>query len=232
MSDSSIPVADCFPGEGSSTIAAISSQVGRLDRIAKRLTDILLAVVAILLLAPLLIVVAVMVRLSTGKSPIYAHRRVGHKGLPFSCYKFCSMVDVTDEWFSAYLATHPEAAAEWKATRKLKHDPRVTRLGRILRESSVDELPQLFNVLMGDMSFVGPRPIMFAELEHYGAVALDYIALRPGLTGLWQVSGRSMLTYDERVRLDHSYMRSRSIVVDMLILVRTIPAVTRRAQTS
>lgn len=167
-----------------------------------------------------------------GKSPIYKHRRVGHKGLPFACYKFCSMIEVTDEWFSAYLATHPEAEAEWKMNRKLKHDPRITRLGRLLRESSVDELPQLFNVLKGDMSFVGPRPIVFAELELYGSVALDYISLRPGLTGLWQISGRSILTYAERVSLDQRYMRTRSILVDLLILIKTIPAVTRRAQTS
>lgn len=197
----------------------------------KRPIDMGFALVMIFLLCPLLVLIALTIRTS-GSRIIYAHRRVGRNGRPFSCYKFQTMRPDPDAILAAHLAGNVEAAEEWRATRKLKRDPRVTRLGQFLRETSLDELPQLFNVLRGDMSCVGPRPIVFAELHLYGAVACDYFSVRPGLTGLWQVSGRNSLTYEERVNLDRHYLRNRSLLFDLSILARTLPAVMRRAHTS
>ena len=181
---------------------------------------------------PLLITIALLVKTLVGSKCIYRHRRVGRHGLPFQCYKFQSMLPDADRILEAYLKESPEAALEWRTTHKLKNDPRITKLGRLLRATSLDELPQLFNILRGDMSCVGPRPIVFAELERYGASASMYFKVRPGLTGLWQVSGRSRLSYAERVALDRYYVTSRSMLVDLTILVRTVPAVMRLAQTS
>lgn len=203
----------------------------RLGDVSKRLMDVTLAGTILLLLVPLLLIITVTIRAS-GSSIIYAHRRVGRNGRAFSCYKFQTMLPDADSVLAAYLAANPVAALEWRDARKLKVDPRVTRVGRFLRETSLDELPQLFNVLKGDMSCVGPRPIVFAELQRYGSVARDYFAVRPGLTGLWQVSGRSSLSYDERVSLDRHYVRNRSLLFDLSIMLKTVPAVMRRTETS
>ena len=203
----------------------------RLGDVSKRSMDVTLAATVLLLLFPLLVLITLAIWAS-GSSIIYAHRRVGHKGRAFSCYKFRTMLPDAESVLAANLAENPIAALEWRDTRKLKYDPRVTRIGRILRETSLDELPQLFNVLKGDMSCVGPRPIVFAELQRYGAVARDYFAVRPGLTGLWQVSGRNSLSYDERVSLDRHYIRNRSFLFDVSIMLRTVPAVMRRTETS
>ena len=204
----------------------------KLDEAVKRWIDISLATILIVIFCPIFMFIAILVRVSTGSHPIYAHRRVGRNGLPFSCYKFKSMMELSEEAFMAYLEAHPAEAQEWNGNRKLKSDPRVTPLGRYLRTSSLDELPQLFNVLKGDMSFVGPRPIVFAELEKYGAVARDYFGHRPGVTGLWQISGRNLISYDERVKYDEFYLRHRSVWRDLVIMARTVPAVARRAQAS
>ena len=204
----------------------------RRDAFYKRMFDILVASTAIMFCAPLLIAIALLVKTLVGNKCIYRHRRVGRNGLPFHCYKFRSMLPDADHILEAHLKGSPEAALEWRTTHKLKNDPRITRFGRLLRATSLDELPQLFNILRGDMSCVGPRPIVFAELERYGASAGMYFKVRPGLTGLWQVSGRSRLSYAERVALDRYYVTSRSMLVDLTILVRTVPAVMRLAQTS
>jgi exopolysaccharide production protein ExoY len=155
---------------------------------------------------------------------IFSHRRIGHNGVAFNCYKFRTMIRNSDEFMRQYLAVNPDAAHEWATTRKLKRDPRVTALGNLLRRSSLDELPQFINVLRGEMSCVGPRPIVPEELKFYGASTSEYLRARPGLTGAWQVSGRSDTSYKERVALDCKYVREWSLRTDIVILLKTIPA--------
>ena len=194
-------------------------------RAAKRGLDIAVAATALLLLLPLLALVSAAVWLGDRKSPIFSHRRLGRDGRSFGCLKFRSMVVDAEAVLVAHLADNAVARAEWDATHKLTHDPRVTPLGRVLRKTSLDELPQLINVLRGEMSLVGPRPIVEAEVEKYGDAAAAYFAVRPGLTGAWQISGRSDTTYAERVRLDQQYVESRSFAGDIVIILRTVPAV-------
>jgi exopolysaccharide production protein ExoY len=196
-----------------------------LDRTLKRSFDAGVAALGLLLLSPLLLLVALAIWSVDGGSPLYRHRRLGRGGRSFDCLKFRSMRTDGDAVLARHLERNPVARAEWARTRKLKDDPRVTPIGQMLRKSSLDELPQLFNILRGDMSLVGPRPIVEAEVEKYGDAAAAYFAVRPGLTGAWQVSGRSDTTYAERVRLDRHYVESRSFAGDMMIIVRTIPAV-------
>ncbi len=196
-----------------------------MDRIAKRVFDASVALVCLVLLAPLFALVALAIWSVDGGSPFYRHRRLGRDRRSFGCLKFRSMRVDGDAILARHLADNPAARAEWARTRKLKHDPRITPIGQLLRKSSLDELPQLINILRGDMSLVGPRPIVDAEVEKYGEAAPAYFAVRPGLTGAWQVSGRSDTTYAERVRLDRDYVASRSFAGDILIIMRTIPAV-------
>ena len=191
----------------------------------KRALDLVLAMIALILFSPLILMVALAIWLTDPGPVFYGHRRVGLGGRAFRCLKFRSMASDGDRVLEAHLAAHPEARAEWQATRKLKDDPRVTRLGRVLREYSVDELPQLINVLRGEMSFVGPRPVVAEELARFGPQAALYLAARPGITGLWQVSGRSDTTYEERVALDSRYVTTWSILGDLWIVLRTVPAV-------
>jgi exopolysaccharide production protein ExoY len=191
----------------------------------KRLLDISVALAALILLCPLMLMVASLIKLTIGGPVIFAHPRVGLNGRTFRCLKFRSMIINGDEVLGRYLESNPAAAREWRENRKLKSDPRVTPLGRLLRKSSLDELPQFFNVLRGEMSCVGPRPIVAAELERYGSHVGCYLGARPGITGMWQVSGRSMLRYRRRVALDRIYVRHWSIWLDIALLVRTVPAV-------
>lgn len=202
--------------------AVHSSPVGGFG---KRLVDITVAGVALILLSPLMVLVAAAVRFTMGGPVLFGHGRIGHNGRTFRCYKFRTMIVGADEALRAYLANSPQAAKEWRETRKLRNDPRITLLGHFLRKTSIDELPQLINVLRGDMSCVGPRPIVADELAHYGENASEYLHARPGLTGAWQVSGRTSLRYAERVALDVEYVRGWSIWKDLRILVKTIPAV-------
>jgi len=197
----------------------------RLGMAVKRSIDVTVAGGALLLLLPLLALVAATVWLGDGKSPIFRHTRLGRNGRPFGCLKFRTMVVDAEAALAAHLAANPAARAEWAATHKLTDDPRVTALGRVLRKTSLDELPQLFNVLRGDMSLVGPRPIVQAEVAHYGAAFTPCFSVPPGVTGLWQVSGRSDTTYEERVALDLDYAAHWSLKRDLIILVRTVPAV-------
>jgi len=190
----------------------------------KRIVDITLALSGILLLAPLLII-CFLATIATSRGPaIFRHRRVGFNGKHFDCYKFRTMVTDAPERLRKLLESDPAAAAEWTANRKLRNDPRVTAIGAILRKSSLDELPQLFNVLKGDMSIVGPRPVTDDELERYSTAIGAYLACRPGITGLWQVSGRSTTTYDKRVACDAFYARNWSMTLDAKILIVTIPS--------
>jgi exopolysaccharide production protein ExoY len=194
----------------------------------KRALDILGAAALLTVLAPVMLVIALLVRRDGGPA-LYAHRRVGKGGASFGCLKFRSMVIDSDARLAELLARDPAARAEWEATRKLKNDPRVTAVGRFLRASSLDELPQLLNVLRGEMSLVGPRPVIQAELDaHYGVAAAHYKTVRPGITGLWQVSGRNDTTYEQRVRLDVSYVARASLIEDLRILFATPVAVLRR----
>ena len=195
---------------------------------AKRTLDIMGAGVALLLALPAFLVLAILVRMDGGRV-FYAHERVGRGGRLFGCLKFRSMVADADKRLAALLERDPAALAEWEATRKLKNDPRVTWVGRFLRASSLDELPQLINVLRGDMSLVGPRPVQVSELAaYYGAAAQHYLSVRPGITGPWQISGRSDTSYAQRVALDVGYATSPSIWTDIKILFRTPMAVLAR----
>lgn len=198
----------------------------------KRLMDMVIALVVLVLASPIMIMAALAIRLSTGGPALYSHERVGFSGKPFQCYKFRSMVANSDAVLRDYLASNPEAAKQWQDNRKLKCDPRITFLGTLLRKSSIDELPQLFNVLKGEMSCVGPRPIVGEELGRYGSNVDDYLSARPGLTGLWQVTGRSNTDYARRVALDSFYVRNWSVGKDLSILWKTVFAVIRFDQAS
>jgi len=187
--------------------------------------DVGIALLAIILLAPLMLAIAALIRGSDGGPALFRQARIGRGSRHFYCWKFRSMVVDAEAALANHLAARPEAAREWAETQKLAHDPRVTRLGEFLRKSSLDELPQLFNVLVGEMSLVGPRPIVPAECERYGDDLKFYLAARPGITGLWQVSGRSDCSYPERVALDVAYAKDWRLAADIVILVRTVPAV-------
>ncbi|HPE47610.1 MAG: sugar transferase [Hyphomonas sp.] len=202
---------------------------GRPERQAfKRALDICGSLGLLVFLAPLLLAVWLILRLS-GKGPVFfSQERVGQFGQTFRCLKFRTMVPDAAQRLEALLRDDPAAAAEWDDTRKLKNDPRITPLGDFLRKSSIDELPQLINILRGEMSLVGPRPVVFDEISRYGLDVIFYLRERPGLTGLWQVSGRSDTTYDERVLLDRAYSLRRSFWLDVRILLQTIPAVLKR----
>jgi exopolysaccharide production protein ExoY len=191
---------------------------------SKRTIDIILALFGILLLAPLLFLCFILTIATSPGPALFRHRRVGFKGQHFDCLKFRTMATDSHERLSRLLETDPEAAAEWKANRKLRYDPRVTFIGEILRKSSLDELPQLFNVLKGHMSIVGPRPVTEEELERYDSSVSAYLACRPGITGLWQVSGRSKTTYSKRVACDAYYAHNWSLALDIKILIVTIPS--------
>lgn len=193
--------------------------------IAKRILDAMLALLCLIAFLPLLILLAIAIRRSSPGPVLFGHKRVGHHGQSFRCWKFRTMVTNGDALLETHFASNPDARSEWQATRKLKDDPRVTSLGRVLRAYSVDELPQLLNVLLGQMSFVGPRPVVTDELNLYGPSAEAYLAARPGITGLWQTSGRSDTSYEYRVALDSRYVSEWSLWKDCLILLRTIPVV-------
>jgi Undecaprenyl-phosphate galactose phosphotransferase WbaP len=178
---------------------------------------------------PLAVVVAVLIKVESRGPVFYRHSRIGREGRRIAIWKFRTMAANADRVLDHYLRAHPEMAAEWRRDRKLRHDPRVTRLGRFLRRTSLDELPQLLNVFRGDMSLVGPRPIVTEEIEKYSEAYRLYTRVRPGLTGLWQVSGRNDTSYEERVALDTYYVRNWSPWLDVYLLARTVTAVLARA---
>jgi undecaprenyl-phosphate galactose phosphotransferase len=184
-------------------------------------------VLALIFLSPLLLAVAAFVR-ADGGPVFYGQTRIGRGGRRFRCLKFRTMAIDAERQLQALLASDPVAAREWAETQKLTLDPRVTAIGALLRRTSLDELPQLLNVLRGEMSLVGPRPIIDDEVARYAADIATYCAVRPGLTGLWQVSGRSQTSYARRVQLDVSYVRNWSLLRDLSILLRTVPAVLLR----
>lgn len=197
----------------------------QVDGAAVRALDIAIASLALAFLAPLLILVAVVTWMMDPGPIFFAHRRLGRDGKAFPCFKFRTMVIDADRRLQHLLATDPVARAEWARDFKLRRDPRITAIGGFLRRSSIDELPQLWNVLRGEMSIVGPRPIVQDEVERYGRYFIHYMAVKPGLTGLWQVSGRNDVSYRRRVALDVSYARNKSLGLDLRILMMTVPAV-------
>jgi exopolysaccharide production protein ExoY len=188
----------------------------------KRGFDIVASSALIVLLLPLLCLIAVAIKLSDRGPVFFRHRRVGLGGATFDCLKFRTMVVDAERLLECHLAHNSDAAREWAELRKLKKDPRVTRLGVRMRRASLDELPQLLNILRGDMSFVGPRPIVSAELLKYGGSAGHYLRTRPGLTGPWQVGGRNDVDYATRVRLDRQYVEQWNFWRDLAILASTV----------
>lgn len=208
-------------------IAAKPDEVrGRLD--LGRVLNAVAAGLLILFLAPLLAILALLVRMQDGGPALFRQARIGRGGQVFYCLKFRSMAVDAEERLKRLLESDEAAREEWAAQHKLKSDPRITALGDFLRKSSLDELPQFFNVLAGEMELVGPRPVVQAEVRRYGRRFRDYCAVRPGITGLWQVSGRSDTTYRRRVAMDVVYSRSKSPALDIRILAATIPAVLLR----
>lgn len=192
---------------------------------AKRALDLFGALTFLILFCPLMLGVALLVLLAQGRPVLYGHTRVGKGGRAFKCYKFRTMVSDGERVLASHFGENPHARREWEATRKLKDDPRVTPLGRTLRKLSVDELPQFLNVLVGEMSLVGPRPIVESEVRYYGPHANAYFSVRPGLTGAWQVSGRSNVSYEGRVMMDVDYVDSWTLKKDLRILAKTLPAI-------
>jgi UDP-galactose-lipid carrier transferase len=199
----------------------------RLSQVAKTMIDLAAAMILLILTSPLFLIVALM-NLGSGGPMFFAHRRIGIGGKPFYCLKFRTMVTDADLVLKEAIAHDPALAAEWNATQKLRNDPRVTRIGRFLRMTSLDELPQLINVLLRHMSLVGPRPIVESEVRFYGDDIAHYYNTRPGLTGLWQVSGRSNTSYTRRVQLDVWYVNNWSVWLDIAVLLKTLPAVLAR----
>ena len=198
----------------------------RLARLQLRL-DQFAALLLLLLLAPLMAVIALLVWRRDGAPVLFGHYRIGQHGRPFRCLKFRSMYLDSEAMLRELLERDPAARAEWERDHKLNDDPRITPIGHFLRRTSLDELPQLFNVLRGEMSLVGPRPITLAELPRYGQVRWHYLSVRPGMTGLWQVSGRNDTTYDERVELDREFVEQHSLRLRLSILLRTLRVVIR-----
>jgi len=194
---------------------------------AIRLLDILVAAAALALLAPVLLALALAIKLLDPGPLLFAHKRLGQGGRPFHCLKFRSMTVDADVRLARLLESDPEARAEWTETHKLRNDPRITPLGRLLRRSCLDELPQLVNVLRGEMSLVGPRPITAAEASRYGRHFPVYCSLKPGITGLWQVKRQDQTSYRRRVAFDLAYARSRSLLLNIAILLLTVPSVLR-----
>jgi len=192
--------------------------------IFKRAFDIVGASLAIVFLSPLLATIVACTYVSGG-SPLFRHRRVGRGGVFFDCFKFRTMVTDADRVLQNLLDSDRQIKEEWLRDHKLRDDPRITRFGRFLRRTSLDELPQLWNVLRGDMSLVGPRPVVPDELRRYGTKVATFLSARPGITGLWQISGRNNTDYRRRVALDVCYVRSRSAILDIYILVQTLRVV-------
>jgi Undecaprenyl-phosphate galactose phosphotransferase WbaP len=196
--------------------------------VIKRFCDLVLVLISLPVMILLLGAVAALVKLSSPGPIFYSHRRICKGGAFFSMWKFRTMCVDSAEVLEEYLAKHPKARAEWNKTHKLRDDPRITPMGSFLRRYSLDELPQLWNVLVGQMSLVGPRPIVAAEVEKYGNCFDCYCCVKPGLTGLWQVSGRSQVSYETRVALDCEYVERWSLLKDVVILMKTFSTVLKQ----
>ncbi|WP_240007213.1 sugar transferase [Pseudaquidulcibacter saccharophilus] len=190
-----------------------------------RACDIALSVAALVFLAPVLFTVALFVYLQDGGPIFYGQDRIGKNGKKFKCYKFRSMLVDSAERLEKLLATDAEAREEWERDHKLKNDPRITKFGNFIRKTSLDEFPQLWNVIKGEMSLVGPRPIVYNEIVKYGSSFRYYKSVKPGITGMWQVSGRNNIDYVRRVAIDRKFVQSKSAFLYLYIIFATVPAV-------
>ncbi|SDL92163.1 sugar transferase [Aliiruegeria lutimaris] len=191
----------------------------------RSLFDKVFAICALLFFAPILVLVSILIFVFEGGPLFFAHRRVGKNGRPFRCYKFRTMVCDAEARLEQILESDPAARAQWEATQKLDDDPRVTAIGTFLRRTSLDELPQFWNVILGDMAIVGPRPIVASEVSHYGNHFCEYVSVKPGITGLWQVNGRCNTTYESRVAMDVEYVHNRCFTGDLRIILKTVTIV-------
>ena len=209
-------------------LAAPENRRRSLTYLLKRCMDVAGGSFLLILLAPLILLVAAFVFLTFSGPVLYSHTRVGLNGKSFVCYKFRTMIVGAQEYLDWYLENNPQARSEWEQSIILKNDPRVTRRGLFLRVWSLDELPQLLNVVSGDISLVGPRPLLPGEVAIYGAAFQTYCRVKPGITGLWQVSGRNTMTFDERARLDSWYVDNWTLMLDLKLLLLTIPTVLGR----
>lgn len=198
------------------------------NRLYKRIFDTFMSLLGMVFFIPLGIIICLCIYIDSPGPVMFAHKRVGQHGESFPCYKFRTMVPNADRVLQEYLAKEPAAKKEWDKSFKLKDDPRVTRVGKFLRKTSLDELPQILNVIIGQMSLVGPRPIVDAEIEKYGEYIRDYYLVPPGITGMWQVNGRSDTTYSERVAMDTWYVRNWSVWIDLVYLFKTVKIVLER----
>lgn len=205
-------------------VVVVPPRPGFYRNYAKRVIDVLAVLVGLPAVVPIVIVLALLLMLQ-GSRPFYTSERVGRAGRTFRMLKLRTMVDDADDLLEAYLATNPSARAEWSSTQKLKDDPRITRLGRFLRKSSLDELPQLWNVLVGDMSLVGPRPMMPVQRSMYEGLA--YYRMRPGMSGFWQISDRNECGFEKRSEFDAQYDDQVSLTTDVAILLRTLAVVAK-----
>lgn len=190
----------------------------------KRILDVFLTLLLLPLILPLILIISLLIKLDSKGKIFFSHVRIGKNGTPFKCYKFRTMVINAEEVLKDVLKDE-KAKVEWGKDFKLREDPRITRIGNFLRKSSLDELPQIFNVFQGNMSFVGPRPITNAEIAKYGNNFIYYKEVKPGITGIWQISGRNDIDYDKRVNLDKQYSQSKSIREDLKIIFKTIPVI-------
>ena len=195
-------------------------------RLGKRLFDVVVALILLPIVAGIILCLCLLVR-RDGAAGLFAHQRVGQNGTVFTCWKIRTMVPDAQARLRALLASDPVAREEWERTQKLQNDPRTTGFGRFLRRTSLDELPQIWNVLRGDMSLVGPRPVTAPELDRYGSYRQIYLDLRPGVTGLWQVAGRSNGCYAERLAMDQRYAQSIGLFSDLRLIFRTAVVVIR-----
>jgi len=206
----------------------VSAEGSAFTQLVIRLLDIVISASALIFFLPVLLAVALLVFLQDRGPIFFGQRRIGLHGKEFLCFKFRSMITNAGERLQKYLAENPDARIEWAKDHKLKNDPRITRLGRFIRKTSLDEFPQLWNVLKGEMSLVGPRPIVQDEVRKYGLSFSKYTAVKPGITGLWQVAGRNDVTYSRRVAMDRFFSKRKSVRIYLFILVMTVPAVLRQ----
>lgn len=208
-----------------STSIKISSSDKKLYEFFKRAFDLISSLIALIVFSPIFIIVAIAIRLDSDGDIVFGHTRIGKNGKPIKIYKFRTMVKNSKEVFDNFTE---EQKREYYTNFKLDDDPRITKVGNFLRKTSLDELPQLFNIIKGDMSIVGPRPIVEKEIEKYGIYANKMFSVIPGLTGYWQANGRSDTTYDERVKMDMYYIDNRSFLMDMKIIFKTVLSVIKK----
>ena len=217
------PTASCSAESTSLPFCSFACQIQHLP--IKRAFDIVFSLAALLLLSPLFLLIALIIRCTSKGKVIYYQQRIGRGGIYFRCYKFRTMYQNAEAILQEILAKDPSKRKEWDDSHKLKNDPRITPIGAFLRKSSLDELPQFWNVLIGDLSVVGPRPVVKEEIvKHFGHKAQKIFSIRPGITGLWQISGRSDISYSQRIALDEYYVEHRTLLNDLKIIALTIPS--------